>query len=130
MNVGTNVLFRFQRPIGTTKLFEEWKGLYRVKKILDSDSYLISSEDDPRKEYVAFRPRLKVFGNPVRARSGMAKDESSLEKREEREVKKCAHDPIVQKPAQLITQPLVKSEKGHGHNLRGDRTTDYRKFFA
>ena len=93
---------------------------------MDSDSYLISSEDDPRKEYVAFRPRLNVFGNPVKARSGMAIGKSSLEKRE---VKKCAHDPIVQKPA-LITQPLVKSEKGHGHNLRGDRTTDYKKFFA
>ena len=50
LDVGTKVLFRFQRPIGSTKLFEEWKGLYRVKKVLDSDSYLISSEEEPPKK--------------------------------------------------------------------------------
>ena len=94
---------------------------------MDSDSYLISSEEDPRKEYVAFRPRLKVFGTPVEALSGMAKGKSSL--KELKEVNISAEDSRVQK--ELSNVPNLKSERGPGQfKLRKDRMTDYRKFFA
>ena len=122
LTVGTKVLFRFQRPIGSTKLFEEWKGLYNIKKVLDNDAYLINSDDDPRKEYVAFRPRLKVFGIPVKARSGMAENNKGSLK-EENEVKTSAKSNISEPPSEAETTPK-------NYNLRQNRNNDYRKFYA
>ena len=59
----TRVLLKQERPPGKWKLFQPWKGIFYVKKKLDNDSYLIVSEEDKRKSYIAYRGRLKVLGS-------------------------------------------------------------------
>ena len=96
--------------------------MYNIKKVLDNDAYLINSDDDPRKEYVAFRPRLKVFGTPVKARSGMAENNKGSLK-EEKEVKTSAKSNISEPPSDADTT-------SKNYNLRPNRDNDYRKFYA
>jgi len=60
---GTRCLVKAERPLGeSSKLFESWRGIYRVKKCLDKDSYLLSPEGDHRREFICYRDRIKVIG--------------------------------------------------------------------
>ena len=59
---GQKVLMYFPQPVGSSKLFQNWKNKYVVKKKLDNDTYLVTSENDPRKDFVVYRGRLKPIG--------------------------------------------------------------------
>merc|ERR1711954_76265 len=39
--IGTHVLFKSERPVGSSKLFKPWQGQFVVIKRIDNDSYLI-----------------------------------------------------------------------------------------
>ena len=64
---GTYVLYKSERPLGASKLFNPWLGQFKVMKRLDNDSYLISPKDDPRKTYIAYRGRLRPLGHAPEA---------------------------------------------------------------
>ena len=40
LRVGQRVYLKVERPKGTSKLFQVWKGLYQVKRVLDKHSYI------------------------------------------------------------------------------------------
>ena len=61
--IGQKVLMYFPQPVGETKLFQNWKSIFKIVKKLDNDSYLVSSENDPRKTYIVYRGRLKPVGS-------------------------------------------------------------------
>ena len=64
--VGQQVLMKTATPVGhSSKLFMNWKGVFVIKKKLDSDTYLVHKIEDPRKGFVVFRDRLKIFGPKI-----------------------------------------------------------------
>ena len=60
--IGQRVLMYFPQPVGSSKMFQNWKTSFVVMKKLDNDSYLVASENDARKTYVVYRGRLKPIG--------------------------------------------------------------------
>ena len=96
------------------------------------NSYLISLEGDPRKEYIAFRPRLKVFGTPVTTRSGIA-SESSLEGLNE--AKPSVSDPKTNKTEgpqfkkDELKVGLQVNPSDARYELRPKRSNDFRKYY-
>ncbi len=64
LEIGTRVLVKAERPLGeSSKLFENWRGNYLVKKVLDKDSCLRSREGDHRREFIVYRNRIKILGS-------------------------------------------------------------------
>ena len=132
LKVGTHVLFKFDRPVGSSKLFQCWKGLYRIKKVLDNDSYLITNVNDSRKDYIVFRPRLKVFG-PVNNDStecktnGTRPDQTLLSNGQEPD-QKCLTEG---KDPDLNSDNINKNKISpkNPYNLRREKTVDYRPYF-
>ena len=109
LRVGQRVYLKFERPKGSSKLFQTWKGLYQVKRVLDKDSYLVNHVDDPRREFIAFRPRLKIFG-PEPA----SEDEKGILEGKELEVK---------------NKPSSPSSAKTPYNLRNKKNIDFRKYY-
>ena len=106
--IGTHVLFKSERPVGSSKLFNPWQGQFIVIKRVDNDSYLISPKDDPRKQYIAYRGRLRRIGDSSDA---IMKENHEKAVKEEHENKSQIEDQAVK------------------YKLRKRHNTDYRKFF-
>ena len=111
LKVGQRVYLKIERPKGTSKLFQTWQGLYQVKRVLDKHSYLVTHVDDPRREFIAFRPRLKVFG-----------PEPTSEDKTIVEGKKNGKAEIIEK---IVSSSSEKSP----YNLRNKNDIDYRKYY-
>ena len=117
LSVGEHVLLKFDRPVGTSKLFQTWKGIYKIKKILDNDAYLVSHVDDDRKDYVVFRPRLKKFG----PRLNNSSDQKLLE--EGKSLDKSKNN----KTDNSKNENHANSD--HSYKLRSKNQIDYRPYF-
>ena len=46
-----------------SKLVPNWKGIYKVKEILDKNTYMVSLEGNERKKHVVHRHRLRSINN-------------------------------------------------------------------
>ena len=109
LSEGQKVLMNVPRPVGATKLFNPWKGLFVVIKRLDNDSYLVSPTDDPRRRYICYRARLRAVGEPdVKMSENFVKFDKN-------------GDITVEKTES-------KSENLPGYNLR-PRSIDFRPYF-
>ena len=111
LSIGTHVLFKSERPVGSSKLFNPWHGEFVVIKRVDNDSYLVSPTDDPRKQYLAYRGRLRRIGKPSKP---VTKIDHKSEDTKESSTKENDH------PLEPTKEPK--------YNLR-KQDTDYRKFF-
>ena len=109
LSEGQKVLMNVPRPVGATKLFNPWKGLFVVIKRLDNDSYLVSPTDDPRRRYICYRARLRAVGEPD-------------VKMSEKFVKFDKNGDIT------VEKTESKSENLPGYNLR-PRSIDFRPYF-
>ena len=116
LSIGSHVLFKSERPVGSSKLFNPWFGQFVVKARIDNDSYLISPTDDPRKQYIAYRGRLRRIGP-----SSDAVTKTDPPKAEETEDVK----------SQATKQETEEHEDHRGvrFGLRPRKNTDYRKFY-
>ena len=125
LTVGTEVLFKSERPVGSSKLFNPWLGLFEVIKRIDNDSYLISPKDDPRKKYIAYRGRLKRIGDTSKAdtRPKMKLNQEVIKNDEVQEKRKSITDNKNDDDNTKEDQPEIK------YDLRRRHNTDYRKFF-
>ena len=86
-----------------------------IKKRLDSDTYLVTSELDKRKEFVVYRGRLKILGeSPMTPKENASKGEIKGDEEGR------ANEAIVE------NSPL---ETPH-YKLRKRTDTDYRKYFT
>ena len=110
--IGQKVLMYFPQPVGETKLFQNWKSIFKIVKKLDNDSYLVSSENDPRKTYIVYRGRLKPVGSieeqPVVGKE-VSEPGSKIISAEEGE--------------------KVESETSNRYNLRKRVINDYKSYF-
>ena len=122
---GTEVLFKSERPVGSSKLFNPWLGLFVVIKRIDNDSYLISPKDDPRKKYIAYRGRLKRIGDPSTAdtKQKLKLNQEVIENNEVQGKQKSITSNKNDDDNTKEEKPEIKYELRRRHN------TDYRKFF-
>ena len=111
LSIGTRVLFKSERPVGSSKLFNPWLGEFVVVKRVDNDSYLVSPTDDHRKQYLAYRGRLRRIGKPSKP---VTKIDHKSEDKKESSTKENDH-------------PLEPTKETK-YNLR-KQDTDYRKFY-
>ena len=120
----TEVLFKSERPVGSSKLFNPWLGLFEVIKRIDNDSYLISPKDDPRKKYIAYRGRLKRIGDTSKAdtRPKMELNQEVIKNDEVQEKQKSIINDKNDDDNTKKDQPEIK------YDLRRRHNTDYRKF--
>ena len=108
---GTYVLYKSERPLGASKLFNPWLGQFKVIKRLDNDSYLISPKDDPRKTYIAYRGRLRPLGHVPKV---VETDKTQLDN------KSTKSERVESKDLEL---------EGTKYGLRKRSDVDYRKFY-
>ena len=60
---GDRVLRYFNQPPGASaKFWRSWKGIFIVKEVIDANTYLVTSEDLPRKKFICHRHRLRLLG--------------------------------------------------------------------
>ena len=118
LTVGTKVLMRAERPVGESKLYQSWKGIFTIKKQLDNDSYLVTSEDDNRKEYIVYRNRLKVLQD-----SPHKPDRESIFGEEKGIV------PLSERTSGKEAAVSDDSRGDQKYNLRNQKQKDYRKFY-
>ena len=112
LSIGTHVLFKSERPVGSSKLFNPWHGEFVVIKRVDNDSYLVSPTDDPRKQYLAYRGRLRRIGIPSKT------------------VTKEDHEKVQEQFSPSSTsEDQPKEIKEAKYKLRNRKDTDYRKFY-
>jgi len=63
LQIGTRCLRLYKQPPGAcAKLFTPWKGVFKVQKQIDVDTYLIALENDPRKKFIVHRRHLRPLG--------------------------------------------------------------------
>ena len=124
LEVGTEVLFKSERPVGSSKLFNPWLGLFVVIKRVDNDSYLISPKDDKRKQYLAYRGRLRRIGTSSNAVTKTHHDEANKDENSEDFQK---HKEIPVKEEQENKSQI--EDQAVRYKLRKRHDTDYRKFF-
>ena len=111
---GTYVLYKSERPVGSSKLFNPWLGQFKVIKRVDNDSYLISPKDDLRKSYLVYRGRLRPLGNTGLEQTGSdGKDFQSQKSK------------VIHPEETLKNEPKFKTKYG----LRQHSDIDYRKFY-
>ena len=120
--IGTHVLFKSERPVGSSKLFNPWLGLFEVIKRIDNDSYLISPKDDPRRQYIAYRGRLKRIGNLSKTDTKNKKNQEEIKSERVQEKQESVIN-NKNDDDNTMNQPETK------YDLRRRHNTDYRKFF-
>jgi len=60
---GDKVLRYFNQPPGASaKFWRSWKGVFIVKEVIDKNTYVVASEDLPRKKFICHRHRLRRLG--------------------------------------------------------------------
>jgi len=75
LQIGTRCLRLYKQPPGTcAKLFTPWKGVFKIRKQIDVDTYLIALEDDPRKKFIVHRRHLRPLGTYYDAPTGAEKE--------------------------------------------------------
>ena len=128
LSEGTIVLYKSERPVGASKLFNPWLGQFIVIKRVDNDSYLISPIDDRRKTYLVYRGRLRLLsrksGYPVISEQNDAcSDKSSLK------IGKQSHK--VESEVSKVKRPSVEPNviEPNKYNLRSRSDVDYRQFY-
>ena len=60
--IGDSVLVYFPEGSGS-KLVPNWKGIYKVKEILDKNTYIVSLEGNERKKHVVHRHRMRSIND-------------------------------------------------------------------
>ena len=111
---GTYVLYKSERPVGASKLFNPWLGQFKIIKRLDNDSYMISPKDDPRKTYLAYRGRLRPLGSATTCRKSDNENTQIGNNSENEKIK--------------VESKNFESE-GTKYDLRKRSDVDYRKFY-
>ena len=60
--VNAQVVVYHPQTVGEVgKLYQGWKGLFRIKKAVDKNVYIVFPEDQPRKELLVHRERLRIL---------------------------------------------------------------------
>ena len=114
--IGDSVLVYFPEGSGS-KLVPNWKGIYRVKEILDQNTYIVSLEGNERKKHVVHRHRMRSINDLKKhqeeeisgANESLAEEEAAKESEESMKTnndEKLASEPT--KKPQLI---LKESDK-------------------
>ena len=115
LSIGTHVLYKTERPVGSSKLFNPWLGRFKIIKRIDNDSYMISPVDDIRKTYIVYRGRLRPIGQDKIKIEEKSKSEQENSKVESGTSKKDVDEATLD----------IETKK---YGLR-KRSVDYRKFY-
>jgi hypothetical protein len=63
LELGQEVLIYTEQPVGeSAKFFQNWKGHFVIKKKVDHNVYIVHQINDPRKEYMVHRKRIRPLG--------------------------------------------------------------------
>ena len=125
------VLMSIPKPIGSSKLWNPWKGIFIVQKRLDNDSYLVSPQDDPRRRYIAYRGRLRPLGPPGVKTENFEKSRN-LEKPGAQDSQDGNLTENRENPGAQDSQDKNLKENHENnlpYNLRKRQNSDYRKYF-
>ena len=62
IHIGTDVLIEYPQPSGEVgKLYNPWKGTYKVLKSIDLNTYLVGSKEAQRRKFLVARKRMRVI---------------------------------------------------------------------
>ena len=109
-SIGDKVLVYFPEGSGS-KLIPNWKGIYRVKEILDKNTYIVSLEGNERKKFVVHRHRMRSVGDLKKQQEEIKEDIGENESEAETIEEKNKEEPTKMKnDEKLASEPTTKPQ--------------------